>query len=145
MKKWELSDVIWPKSFDDLDQPSLDCEAAGQDTGSPSVPYGDICGNFQISSVDVDFPLCGPISRKIIRTWSVFDWCVGETAVREQIIKIHDNSPIVASCAPDDLDPADADYLESIGVDLTAGDMPYITVANAHDCFGDWSVVPHVD
>ena len=145
LKKWELSDIICPKSFDDLDQPALTCATADQDTGSPSVPYGDICGNFQVTSSDVEFVLCGPVSKKIIRTWSIFDWCTGETLVKEQIIKIHDNSPLVATCAPDNISQADADYLESIGVDLSGGTMPYITVAEPHDCFGDWDFVPPLE
>ena len=50
--------------------------------------------------------------------------------------------PIIATCAPDDLDPADAEFLEGIGFDLNGSTMPYMTTTNPGSCTGDWNFVP---
>jgi hypothetical protein len=146
VKKFEVSDIIFPKSFDDLDQESLTCATAGTDTGVPMLPFGrslDDCGNFQMTSSDLTFAICGPVASKTVRTFSVLDWCVGEIVEHEQVIKIEDNQPIVATCAPDDLAPEDAAFFDSIGFTIdNGGTMPYMTTTGGGACAGSWDFIP---
>jgi len=148
LKQWTLDDIIWPKSFDDLDQPVLLCEDISDTdldvnnvplpslTGEPTVPFGDLCGNFQVESSDLTFDICGPLSKKTIRTWSVLDWCTGDILEFEQTIKVVDDQPIVFSCIPDNISQADAD---AIGFDM--GREAYIVGSNPYTCDGNWDVV----
>ena len=148
LKQWTLDDLIWPKSYDNLDQPNLQCEDLTADdlddnnvplpslTGQPSVPFGDLCGNFQVTSSDLTFDICGPLSKKTLRTWSVLDWCTGDIVQFEQTIKVVDDQPIVFSCVPDNITQADAD---AIGYDMTT--ESYIVGSNPYTCDGNWEVV----
>jgi hypothetical protein len=135
-----------PKSFDGLDQESLTCENAGLDTGVPMLPFGralEDCGNFQMTSSDLTFSICGPVASKTVRTFSILNWCTGDIIEYDQVIKIEDVEPIAVTCAPDDIDPADAAFLESIGFEIDGnGLMPYMTSTNSGSCTGDWEFVP---
>ncbi|MDA8693270.1 cohesin domain-containing protein, partial [Saprospiraceae bacterium] len=146
VKRFSPEEILLPKSFDGLDSESLTCETAGLATGLPMLPFGralEDCGNFQMTSSDLTFSICGPVASKTIRTFTILDWCTGEIIEHEQVIKIEDVEPIVATCSPDDIDPADAAFLESIGFDLNnAPTMPYMTTTNSSDCTGDWNFVP---
>ncbi len=145
VRRFGVSDIIWPKSFDDIDQPSLTCDD-NTNTGQPGLPCNnDItgCGNFQMSGpTEIDFPICGN-SYKRIYSWTVLDWCSGEIAEYDQVVKVEDSEPLVVTCAPDDLDPADVAFFQSIGVNL-ASEMPYLTTTNPGACSGDWEFVPNL-
>ncbi len=147
VKKFTTGEIIWPKSFDGLDQEALTCENAGLDTGAPMLPFGRAlgdCGNFQMTSDDLSFAICGPVASKTVRTFSVLDWCSGDIVEYDQVIKIEDKEPIVATCSPDDLAPADADFFENnLGIDLSLVDnMPYLANTSPGACTGTWNFVP---
>jgi len=147
VKKFNIDEVIMPKSFDNIDQEALTCENATLDTGVPMLPFGralEDCGNFQMTSSDLLFSICGPVASKTVRTFSLLDWCTGEITEYDQVIKIEDKEPIVATCSPDDLAPADADFFENVlGIELsTMSTMPYLTNTNPGTCRGDWEFVP---
>ncbi|NNE15710.1 MAG: T9SS type A sorting domain-containing protein [Saprospiraceae bacterium] len=151
LKQWTLDDIIWPKSYDDLQQPSLNCNDLTDDdlnannvplpefAGEPRVPFGDICGNFQTTYNDLTFDICGPLSKKTIRTWSILDWCSGEIAEYDQTIKVVDREPITLSCVPDNISDADA---LALGYDKT--NENYIAYTDFYACSGSWIIVPPV-
>lgn len=101
---------LFKPSLSELDLPAainLDCLADASDlsiTGQPSfnsvpVVNGDVCkiaANYQ----DQTITLCG-ISEKIIRTWTITDWCNGEVLVHNQIIKLLDETAPVITCPAD--------------------------------------------
>ncbi|MBT8191391.1 MAG: hypothetical protein KJO29_13250 [Bacteroidia bacterium] len=141
LQKWGVEDIIWPKSHDNLELPVIHCfDLFNQNTGelndalvnadtiptpavtgSPRVPFGDMCGNFQVTHNDLKFSLCGKYASKTIRTWSVLDWCTGDLVHYDQIIKIEDNEPIEISCQPD---------------------FVFDVYTDSYHCSGDWEVVP---
>ena len=147
VKKFTAGDIIWPKSFDGLDQETLTCATAGLDTGLPMLPFGRAlgdCGNFQMSADTLTFSICGPVAKKEVITYSVLDWCTGDIVEYDQTIKIEDKEPIVATCSPDDLAPADADFFENtLGLDLSeVENMPYLANTDSGTCSGTWNFVP---
>lgn len=141
LRRWGVNDIIWPKNYDDLELPVIHCfdlfnQFTGEldnslvtadsipkssVTGAPRVPFGEVCGNFQMTYEDLKFRICGKYASKTIRTWSVLDWCTGDLVHHDQIIKISDDEPIVVSCQPDNV---------------------FDVYTNSYDCTGDWEVVP---
>ncbi len=65
-------------------------------------PTGISCPNIMYFYNDIDFDLCGA-SRKILRTWTVIDWCSGATREEGQTIKVIDDEPVIKVCPPDTL------------------------------------------
>ena len=65
-------------------------------------PTGILCPNFNWFFQDTDFDICGA-SRKILRKWTVIDWCSGEIAKGEHVIKVVDDEPPIKVCPPDTL------------------------------------------
>ncbi|TVR79623.1 MAG: HYR domain-containing protein, partial [Saprospirales bacterium] len=55
-------------------------------TGGPS---DLLCGDFVTAYTDIIIPDCGG-ARKILRTWTIIDWCTGDIFEGDQIIKIKD-------------------------------------------------------
>ncbi len=108
----KLTDIICPPNYDNLDQPALDCSGAGWialpnglpspvTTGSPG-GLGGACDNLGETYEDIVIPIC-EASYKVLRTWTVVDWCTGE--IKDdcvQIIKVMDNTPPVINC-PDEI------------------------------------------
>jgi len=148
LKQWTINEVIWPKSYDDLDQPALRCtDISSGDlnannvptpdrTGRPRVPFGDLCGNFQVTHSDLTFDICGDISKKTVRTWSILDWCTGEIEQYDQTIKLIDDEPILITCVPDNITSTIAD---EIGYDIS--EEAYVISSNPYTCDGNWTIV----
>jgi len=75
---------------------------SGLHPDSIGYPEGILCPNFNWYYSDVEFDIpC--VSRKILRKWTVIDWCTGEVVKGEHIIKIVDDVPPVKICPPDTL------------------------------------------
>ncbi len=142
VRRYKVEDIIWPKNFDDIDQPSLVCDG-NNDTGMPQLacdtPIGG-CGNFAMSGPTViDFPICGN-SYKRINTWTILDWCTGDLVEYDQVIKVVDNNPIIVTCVPDNL-PQQA--YDQIGYDPTSGgDGAFVGALDEATCTGSWRIVP---
>ncbi len=70
-------------------------------TGAPS-PSGAGCNSIDVKYKDERFDGdCANIGYKILRTWTVVDWCAGTTATRTQIIKVSDGTAPVIGATPD--------------------------------------------
>ncbi len=151
LRQWTVDEIIWPKSYDDLNQPALRCkDLVDSDfddngvplpsrTGEPRVPFGDLCGNFQVTHNDLTFEICGPVAKKTIRSWAVLDWCSGDIVQYDQTIKVIDDQPISISCVPDNLSSSQA---ASIGYDLALD--AYTATSNPYTCDGNWKIVPPI-
>ncbi len=70
--------------------------------GAPSIKIGgvtylaNIACDLMVTSVDQQLPTCGT-GYKIIRTWTVLDWCKGESKTATQIIKVEDTQAPTAA------------------------------------------------
>lgn len=81
----ELNEIIYPQDtiIDCLDEADLSPAKLGE-------PFIGVCEHFDISSTDVEIPVCG-VSRKILRRWRVTDICTARDTIVTQVIKIEDN------------------------------------------------------
>jgi subtilisin-like proprotein convertase family protein len=96
-----ISDLTLPPNYDGLpgNEPPLSCDAvfATDEEGhpDPSVtggPGGAGCWNISGNYDDIEIPICGGNSNsyKYLRQWVILDWCTGEVANHNQIIKVVD-------------------------------------------------------
>jgi len=105
------------------------------DNGAPTPavsgqPTNVACDNIQVYYNDIVFDLCGS-GIKVLRQWSIIDWCTGESKECPQTIKVEDNVRPIVTC------PAD----------ITAQNGPIINPAEIvptkpNSCTGDWDVIP---
>ena len=99
----DLTMITLPPHYDNLDQPAFECHDV-LDTlpnGHPSpketgILGGSNCTNLVTYYEDLEFEeLCGR-SKKILRSWSVINWCNGEELSYDQVIKVMDlTDPII--------------------------------------------------
>ncbi|MBK8700426.1 MAG: T9SS type A sorting domain-containing protein [Saprospiraceae bacterium] len=102
-----IEDVNFPPNYDDIDKPVFECTANIKllPSGAPhpdvtGYPGGTDCPNIMYFYNDVIFNICGA-SRKVLRQWTVIDWCTGRDTVGAQVIKILDTQPPVCVSPPD--------------------------------------------
>lgn len=102
-----IDDVVFPSNYDDHDKPAFSCTTNIKllPNGAPhpdvtGYPGGTDCPNIMYFYNDVIFNICGA-SRKVLRQWTVIDWCTGRDTISAQIIKIIDNDPPVCVSPPD--------------------------------------------
>ncbi len=109
LKRALLSQIVFPDHRDGVEMPALECGFDDPDdlnvAGQPTVegmPV-NIAGSCEliVSHSDQEVPICGG-SRKVIRTWTVFDLCTDGFLVYAQIIRVEDNTPPVVTC-PDNV------------------------------------------
>jgi len=103
-----LADVVLPQNYDGNANPVLSCDGdwialdngypSPESTGTPSFPD---CGNIATNYADVEFEECGA-GFKVLRQWTIVDWCTATTINHNQIIKVLDIEGPVFDC-PDDL------------------------------------------
>ena len=107
VQKATIGDVIFPPNYDNIELPAFSCaitlETLPNGAPTPEVtgyPIGASCPNIQTYYTDVVFDICGA-SIKVLRTWVVIDWCTGEEATENQIIKIIDDQAPICTSVPD--------------------------------------------
>lgn len=121
-----LDDITFPDNLDDVESPALSCDDFSSfDESTPGYPFFDITGaptapdgspilpNNTLCELNATFsdqilPICES-SFKVLRSFTVLDWCTGEIAEDFQIIKITDNEPPLVSTLQDDEFAAFAD------------------------------------
>ncbi|MBK8624256.1 MAG: T9SS type A sorting domain-containing protein [Saprospiraceae bacterium] len=97
--------------------------------------YNPIIGNNNICKInttysDTKIDIC-PKSFKVLRAWTVLDWCSGLLSTKYQVIKVvDDEAPVVTA-------PADLTSSLAPGI-LVAG----IISADPYSCTGTWTVRP---
>ena len=103
--RMDVDDVVFPEDFIYDYTQNDDCEVFTDEFLVPSrtgEPTGISCPNIMFFFNDTEFELCG-VSRKILRSWTVIDWCTGTTREDGQIIKVEDDEPVIKVCPPDTL------------------------------------------
>ncbi len=111
-----------------------DSELAPSVTGVPQIegedlyptPENNFC-MFNISYSDENIESCGG-TFKLIRTWTVYDWCAAEIRTQDQVIKSVDFEAPLIVCPVDQI--------------LEAGNAIAIAM-NPHTCEGDLVVDPY--
>ncbi|MCW5921832.1 MAG: HYR domain-containing protein [Saprospiraceae bacterium] len=109
LQRPNLSDVVFPPDYDDVDAPALPC-TAGYPTpqyiqglglqGSPTV-FGSSDGcTINWTYIDTRIDICDG-TYKVLREWKVIDWCVGQFLLHNQIIKVLDKTGPAISCPAD--------------------------------------------
>jgi hypothetical protein len=100
---FDESDIVWPPDYE-----VFEC-GAPLDPGVIPAPYNlpviyeNDCSIIEVAYDDLVFEIAPPACFKIIRTWTVVDWCQataqgGGTWTHSQILKVHDNTAPVISC-----------------------------------------------
>lgn len=142
--------IVFPGNFDGFEYPAFNCsdivdgtgaflpnvlDANGnispEVTGYPQSEFGDIdlCGRFQISYTDTRLDICGN-SYKILRSWTIVDWCLNNltdpNAIVEhlQVLKIEDVEGPIISCP----------------VDTDGSPIPYQISSDPYTCTATWLV-----
>jgi len=137
-----LEDLITPPNYDGTDFAPFFCSQFFDTNGSlitsmltdegaplPSVtggieaPFGEIglCANYGFTYQDQILPICGAFAKKVLREFTLLDWCSGAIRYHTQIIKIVDNDPPIVTAVPDDIS---------------------INTNNGFTCTADWDIVP---
>lgn len=94
---FELNDIIWPEDYDvsNCNVDGLDPEDLPAENDRPDVSNSDECDMVSSTHIDQTFPF-GNNGIKILRKWSVIDWCRYDQSTGagyweyEQIIKCTD-------------------------------------------------------
>lgn len=132
--KKSLSNIVWPRNYDDIDLPALSCDDFGTQvpgTDITGLPSGELCYNVQIfPPTDIRLDVCQN-SYKLVRTHKVLEWCSGQVLTYNQIIKVKDDQGPQLSCAPDVTISTDAEDCSGTFV----ADLPQII----SDCSDDFS------
>ncbi len=98
--------VTFPLNRDGIQAPVIDCvnpNTAPSNTGFPTIGGQPIPANgtgfcnMAVTYTDQIIPLCQN-SIKILRTWTVVNWCNGAIANHVQIISVKDLTPPVLTC-----------------------------------------------
>ena len=129
----ELADVEFPENLDNLELPALSCEDANIDPSITGEPTGVSCGNIGFTHSDSDsILLCGGGSGsfKIIRTWTVLDWCSGEIITDQQIIKVLDEVAPEINC-PANMDVSTANEVCEASVLIQGSSIEVTDVCSA--------------
>ncbi len=108
-----LASVTFPPNYDDSDEPSLECMGGVWTTllnGNPhpsytGYPSTDQCSNLESTFDDLNFENCGS-GFKVLRSWTVIDWCNAGSLSHNQVIKVADNITPEILCPLDLVLPA---------------------------------------
>jgi hypothetical protein len=98
--------------------------------------YNPIMGSNNLCKINTTFSdtkidIC-PKSFKVLRNWTVLDWCTGQIATKFQVIKVVDDEAPAVTCP--------ADLTSSLTPNLVAG----IVSADPYTCTGTWAVRPPI-
>ncbi len=147
---FDESDIIWP-----LDYTAYECNT----TLHPSqleppydlpVIFENDCSNVEVAYEDLVFDIAPPACYKIVRTWTVVDWCQvnapgGGSWSHSQILIVHDNTPPQLICPPDMTVENNDPHCEVLVAvpDITISDCsPSIDIAYTIDRFED-GIIDH--
>lgn len=137
LEKVDLDDVEFPADLTMANalfcSPPPDTSPVNTDfpsVGGNPIINGSFC-NLLTTKNDLIVPLCSG-SYKILRTWTVMDWCVGMAIDSMQVIEVIDNTPPIVSA------PADITISANSSECSTDVVIPPSTVSDA--CSSTWNV-----
>ena len=138
LEKADLDEVDFPPDLTGIN--ALSCfplpDTTPANTGYPTVNGDNIlnglfCNLFAVKN-DIIVPLCSG-SYKILRTWTVYDWCEGSIFIDStQIIEVQDKTPPLVQ--------APADFTVSTGPASCNADVIVPPAAIFEDCSATWTV-----
>ncbi|MEM6966215.1 MAG: T9SS type A sorting domain-containing protein [Bacteroidota bacterium] len=104
IQKPDGNDIVFPEHLDDVALPALECPNPNLDpsnTGYPTL-YGKNILDHEPCKLSVDYEdqileTCGG-SYKIVRAWTIVDWCTSEVFEENQIIKVADKTAPIIIC-----------------------------------------------
>ncbi len=133
IKSKTLAQVVLPLNYDGTAKPAFECDAKWPKlpNGFPSpdttgVAQTSGCTNLESTYVDSKFEQCGA-SYKILRKWTIINWCGTLTLEHNQFIKVKDSKAPIFDC-PGDLTIQASAYDCANGIDT----LPY--PKNVVDC-----------
>lgn len=128
-----LAQVVLPPNFDGTAKPSFQCDGIWPKlpNGFPSPDTTGIaetkgCTNLESTFTDAKFEQCGA-SYKILRKWTIINWCGTLTLEHNQLIKVIDSKAPTFTC-PSDITLNASAYDCANALDT----LPYPT--NVFDC-----------
>ncbi len=93
---WDTNGDGYPDPGEDgIGYPSID--------GIPLIPGEENLCKISVTYEDTRISICGNASFKLLRRWSILDWCESESRTWIQTIKIEDEQPPFLVCPPDTL------------------------------------------
>lgn len=102
-----VDQVVFPPHYDGNEAPTLDCDQVYETDadGNPATsvtgsPTPSSCNHLDFIYTDTVIPLCGG-GFKVLRAWEAIDWCLVETATKNQVIKVDDTSAPTFTCVND--------------------------------------------
>ncbi len=138
LQKASLDSVVFPPNLTGAD--ALICfpppDTTPANTGIPSIGgnpilNGSFC-NLSIVRNDIVVPLCAG-TYKIFRTWTVYDWCLGNTSIDStQIIEVTDTTAPVVQ--------APADMTISTSAQVCTADVTIPSALISDDCSSTFTV-----
>ena len=143
-----LDQITFPDNLDNIEGDALSCNDYSEDrwndsnpdypffgvTGAPYTPDGsEILPNNSLCELNATFSdqiltICES-SFKVLRTFTVLDWCTGDVKEAFQIIKVMDNEPPIVTTIEDDEFAAYADPYTCTGT----FDVPH-PIVNESEC-----------
>lgn len=94
-------DVNFPPSYDGHEEDPISClDIQGYPT--PDItgrPLMESCMTLQATYQDTKIDVCGA-TYKVLRRWTILDWCSNTLIERYQIIKVVDEDPPIVVCPP---------------------------------------------
>ena len=113
----DIDSVVWPRNYDGVDLMALSCDNDPQwddngdgypnveETGRPTLEGFELFLNNGLCKINATYSddtldIC-PSSFKLLRNWTVLDWCTGRVSMHIQIIKVLDEFGPIVVCAPD--------------------------------------------
>lgn len=94
-------DVDFPPSYDGYEEDPIQCDMI-QGYPTPDLtgrPVMASCMTLQATYTDTRIDVCGA-TYKILRKWTILDWCSSQIIDRFQVIKVIDDKPPVVVCPP---------------------------------------------
>ena len=138
-----ISQVVFPTNIDDLDRPALDCEVVANDaasllpaqTGVPTINGKVIENNGPcrlIPTYEDQIVQSCEGTYKILRTWTVVNWCSSEVIDKVQIIKVEDSKGPVINL------PIDITVSTNTNVCKASVELPAVNVSDV--CSGSITI-----
>ncbi len=97
VERTDLGSLELPRDYDDLDLPSLSCTSGYPTPATTGSPTGSFCENVQMDYEDITIDICEG-SYKVLRYWTIFEWCESEVVEYTQIIKVVDKEGPSITC-----------------------------------------------
>lgn len=133
IRRGSIETITCPANYiHDCSIPFVKLPSGAPDPVSSGRPGGIDCENMQVFYDDVLFDLCGA-GIKVLRKWTIIDWCTGRDTICNQEIKIEDKTPPAVTC------PADITSQSGTTVNPAA-----VIPVSPESCTATWSVIPPI-